>query len=179
MWTAFHQAKMELEMLRNPWPYAYYQASRVVTARSFEWTVTETCLRPRIHSFHGFFELASFSYGTTNLPESNDMAAGEREASESYAMYLLAGSVAESRFDPNRQECGNNFDPLEAKFAVARYADCREEKYLEWLKARVVRLINHSWPSIELVTAALVERRRLTGQEIDMMLKRFSPKAVR
>ena len=62
--------------------------------------------------------------------------------------------------------------------SVGNFGDPCDEKYVEWLKARAERLVNRVWTSIEFLAAALVERRRLTGQQIDILLERSAYKVV-
>ena len=179
MSTGYDQAKMEVEMLRNPWPYAYRHAGYVMAAVNFGWKLKEVSLRPRVHSWRGSCAIDCFSYGSTVLDEDDLISTGEREAAETFAMYLLAGSLAEFRFEPSRMKWCNNEDLCDAEEFVADFADSCNTAYLEFLKARAARLVDRCWPGIELVAAALVQRRELTSQELDELLTRSSPGTAR
>ena len=85
------------------------------------------------------------------------------------AVTYLAGALAERRVSPIGP-WGASIDEKMALEACARFAD-EPDKAIPVLRALAQALLDARWPQVEIIAAALIARGRLTGQEIDALIR--------
>lgn len=109
-----------------------------------------------------------------HVPTSRVIARIERDA-ERAVLTLLAGDVAERRFEPQAKQHGQVDFEQAAQWALIVSGDAREEAaaYLHWLSVKCARLVDEQWPMIVAVAEELYrrgERGRMTGREIHILV---------
>jgi len=102
---------------------------------------------------------------TTNAP-SREKGSGEEQLRRR-AVYILAGEMAEKKFDPVR---ANQLD---------WQGDREELAFLKLdgilaLKAEAEKLVKDNWTAIEAVARALLDRKTLTGLQVKFLVVRNS-----
>ena len=50
-----------------------------------------------------------------------------------------------------------------------------QDAYLAYLKVRAAEWVERLWPQIEIVANALIERRTLTGEEVEELMRTVRP----
>jgi hypothetical protein len=96
-----------------------------------------------------------------------------RDLAERLIIVRLAGAVAEAR--AGGEPPGDDEDVRAAYDLVTKFcgSDEEAEKYLEWLRARAVNLLNaeENWLAVDSLAAELLERRELSGREARRVFK--------
>ncbi len=102
----------------------------------------------------------------------------ERQSILGYVMHVLAGPIAECRFDDKSfdEEVGNrDFEQVQMVLALCS-PDKRQRKDLYKIAYRQLdRLLDERWSSIISVANALVKRQTLYGHEIDELVASDAP----
>lgn len=100
-----------------------------------------------------------------------DYPAHNTRAFERRAVVSLAGWAAQRRYNPRsvrRHHASSDLHELLGEMEHFTWRDSpREQKaYLQLLKVRAEELIDRFWPSVQAVAAALMERKRLSKDEV-------------
>jgi hypothetical protein len=85
----------------------------------------------------------------------------------------LAGPEAEGRLTGRANSVSARLDHAFAADVALTFVQGHEEEataYVRWLEHRTRRFVAELWPQIERVAALLLERKTITGTEIDVAL---------
>ena len=110
-----------------------------------------------------------------------EYAAKGRGHFESDAVIALAGAAAERRFQPysvKSVKAGSRSDDNFVKDGLRFYSQHGAEEYnayLKLLKIRAAKLVEKHWPCVEAVAAALVQRKRLSTNEVRAIVREAVP----
>jgi hypothetical protein len=106
----------------------------------------------------------------------------QRDRAESMILAAMAGPMAEARYRGGRvawhRLCGTDRAVLDSGLVMIHAGGfgpkCRAA-YLAYLKTRAAEWLETLWPRIEVLADALIDRRELTGGEVDKLVRTVEP----
>jgi ATP-dependent Zn protease len=164
------KAQREIERLRR---VAYHEAGHVAVALRERISIREVTIIPG----EGYLGLAR-NYHPPSFFRAAECGDLSSRHVESYALVCLAGGVAEKRFHGRYDHIGAGADYEAAADMLSRHAGSAEE-VSAWLKLQAVRarhVVELEWETIELIAAALLERKTLTAFAVRSLLKKRDEK---
>jgi hypothetical protein len=156
------QARIERDFARHARPSAYHEAGHAVVGRLW-FELVQVSILPRACTSGGKFDEWSSSDGD-RLFRVPSRALESRRMLRRLALMAAAGTVAKARYRKRRPIVEEGID----REWIERY-DPRPDAFRRLLP-RVRRLVNHLWPQIEAVAAALVRDGEMSGSRIDSLL---------
>jgi ATP-dependent Zn protease len=83
-------------------------------------------------------------------------------------MVPLGGTIAQLKACPDSPR-GEDID-LQIAYDAAAYLASNPRRFIELMRFRTTKIIERNWRAVEVVAAALLARRRLTGKDIAALL---------
>lgn len=133
----------------NPAAIAYHESGHAVAALALGCVVRKVEIAPNA--------VTSCRYGDN-----------KRTAALHHAMIALAGQIAEDRGCPGSPR-GDSVDRRHAYDAAVYVASDHPEAFLQGLHFGTRELVDRHWAYVEVLAAALLRHRRLTGHEISVL----------
>jgi ATP-dependent Zn protease len=106
--------------------------------------------------------------------KSSDGVAPTGQTAHEVIITSLAGGIASRRFSGDGVN-GDGDDKAYVKYLALRLSEGRENEaaaLLDWCRHRATTAVNQNWRQIEAVAAALLDREKLSGAEINEILVR-------
>lgn len=129
---------------------AYHEAGHAIVALACGFTVRSVSITP--------------------AAELRILSSSWRPLTREAAMVALAGNIAQARACPGTR--GGEGVDQQIAYKAARFVHWSPPRLLARLHVRTRRLLDQRWHYVELIAAALLERGRLTGEEIDALFCR-------
>ena len=98
----------------------------------------------------------------------------DRLLAEAEVMICLAGAIAGGRHS-GRHAAPSDTDQRTIDAWTVAHGGGAVDQYRDWIAARTVILLDVRWPLVEAIETALLERRELTGLEVEAIAARFLP----
>jgi len=172
-----YRQKLERDIERNIGPYAYHEAGHAVLAHNLSLGVRAVRIGPTVNRDDGWDSVGKTEYNT-KIDELCDE--GRRAMAEDMVVATMAGPIAESHYRRTRVawHCivGSDRNVIH-RLTLFHCRGCNSSKCLKayevYLRTRSEEWVEDLWPQIEVIAAALIEQRSLTGDQVADTLRRL------